>query len=112
MPIMTVRKVKEQPMTMGSPEPMRPNSGNSWIRVPMPAMSNADWITRAVEAPLSPATPARMDTGARLATNMARMCCRPYGMEGISGTSASSVRRSSSRSFFKTDPFPCALASA
>ena len=34
-------KVKLMPMTMGRPEPILPNSGNSCTSVPMPAMSMA-----------------------------------------------------------------------
>ena len=40
-PVITVTNVKLMPMTMGSPLPKRP-MGNSWISVPMPAMSMAD----------------------------------------------------------------------
>ena len=39
-PVITVTNVKLMPMTMGSPLPKRP-MGNSWISVPMPAMSMA-----------------------------------------------------------------------
>lgn len=40
MPTSTVTNVKLMPMTMGRPDPTR-HSGNSWMSVPMPAMSMA-----------------------------------------------------------------------
>ena len=76
MPQSTVTNVKLMPMTMGSPEPMRP-SGNSWMSVPMPAMSMALWMSEPVWSAPRPAAPATITMGARLATNMAKMCCTP-----------------------------------
>ena len=67
-------KVKLTPMTMGRPEPMR-HTGKSWMRVPMPAMSMADWMS--VVASAMPEAAATMAMGARLATNIARMCWMP-----------------------------------
>ena len=68
--------VKLMPMTMGSPDPMR-HRGNSWMSVPMPAMSMALWMSVPVCSAPNPATPATMTMGARFATNMARMCWTP-----------------------------------
>ena len=63
-------------MTIGRPLPSL-HTGNSWISVPMPAMSIALCTSEPVVASSIPAAAATMKIGARLATNMARICCTP-----------------------------------
>ena len=72
----TVTKVKLMPMTMGSPLPTR-HTGNSWMKVPIPAMNMAFWMSTARMSSERPAAPTMMAMGARFATNMASTCCNP-----------------------------------
>ena len=100
---MAETKVKLTPMTMGSPLPMR-HTGNSWMSVPMPAMSIADWMS--IVASWMPDAAATMAIGAKLATNIAKTCWMPYGTPAIQGILASSVWRSADRVFFSATSSP------
>ena len=74
----TVTNVKLTPMTMGKRDPTR-HTGNSWMNVPMPAMTIAAWMTMDVCDASSPAAAATIAIGAKFATNMASTCWMPYG---------------------------------
>ena len=76
-PHSTVTNVKLMPITIGNPEPIRPARGNSCTSVPMPAMSMALCTSEPVVAESRPAAPATIRIGARLATNIAKICCTP-----------------------------------